>query len=192
MSTRPIFIERLNLALQDEADLRQEIVFLALDLISGRMMEIASLYAWLLRNGLSGERISRGFKEHAVELPFIGINLYPMFTDKKLIRNSAGRTAHSHALRAEANWSTTRADSTGNVIARRFLFRKPRRWAVCETEGLAAMIRSARRRGVTGSGCSTGRIHLVASLRTGDVGLSARDQVARFIFETNGLWDLDE
>lgn len=74
--------------LQDEADLRQEIVFLALDLISGRINSSHPLYAWLLRHKFSEQEMI-WFAEHAIELPLIGINLYPMFTQKKLVRTAA-------------------------------------------------------------------------------------------------------
>ena len=75
--------------LQEEADLRQEIVFLALDLISGRITSSHALYPWLLRHKFT-ERELGWFIDHAIELPFIGINLYPMFTQKKLVRTSTG------------------------------------------------------------------------------------------------------
>lgn len=75
--------------LQSEADHRQEIVFLALDLISGKIGPSHSLYAWLLRQKMREDELA-WFQAHAIELPFIGINLYPMFTQKKLVRTAAG------------------------------------------------------------------------------------------------------
>lgn len=76
-------------ALEEETSKRQEIVFLALDLVSGRVTPDHSLYSWLLHNGATAADLE-WFVEHAVELPVVGINLYPMFTLKRL-RRSPGR-----------------------------------------------------------------------------------------------------
>jgi beta-glucosidase/6-phospho-beta-glucosidase/beta-galactosidase len=71
--------------LTDEAARRQEIVFLALDLVSGRIGEGHPLHKWLLANGASGADLDY-FRERAVPLDVIGMNLYPMFTQKRLVR----------------------------------------------------------------------------------------------------------
>jgi beta-glucosidase len=76
-------------ALVPEASRRQEIVFLALDLISGRVRSDHSLYSWLLAQGCSVAQLE-WFQQHALELDLIGINLYPLFSEKRLVR-SAGR-----------------------------------------------------------------------------------------------------
>ena len=78
-------------ALATEASHRQELVFLALDLVSGRVTPGHSLYGWLQRHGTTDEELT-WYAKHAVNLPFIGINLYPMFTRKVLTRTSRGRT----------------------------------------------------------------------------------------------------
>lgn len=75
---------------QDTARHRQEIVFLALDLVSGRVRPDHALWSWLLRHG-AGEQDLAWFATRAVDLPLIGLNLYPMFTLKKLRRSPAGR-----------------------------------------------------------------------------------------------------
>ena len=74
-----------------ESDHRQELVFLALDLISGRVDSNHPLAPWLRRQNLAESELS-WFREHAVPLPFIGINLYPMFTKKVLSRTARGHT----------------------------------------------------------------------------------------------------
>jgi beta-glucosidase len=76
--------------LQAEASHRQELVFFALDLISGRIGQGHALYGWLLKQGASETDLA-WFREHAVTLPFIGMNLYPMFTKKVLSRTVSGR-----------------------------------------------------------------------------------------------------
>ncbi|MDB6122421.1 MAG: glycosyl hydrolase family protein [Pedosphaera sp.] len=76
-------------ALEDEVRRRQEIVFLALDLISGRIVPGHPLYEWLLKQGVRDESLV-WFKEHAIDLPLIGINLYPMYSRKILYSSPQG------------------------------------------------------------------------------------------------------
>ncbi len=73
-----------------EAAFRQNLVFLALDLISGRVTEIHPLAVWLRKRGFT-EADFEWFQRRAIELPFIGINLYPMFTYKEVSRSAEGR-----------------------------------------------------------------------------------------------------
>ncbi len=68
---------------------RQEIVFLALDLISGRVRPGHPLQSWLLQHG-TAEADLAWFQERAIDLPLIGINLYPMFTGKVGRRDARG------------------------------------------------------------------------------------------------------
>ena len=76
-------------ALAAEAAHRQEIVFLALDLISGRVAPGHALWSWLQKHGAT-ERDLGWFLNRAVDLPLVGINLYPMFTLKTLRRTPSG------------------------------------------------------------------------------------------------------
>ncbi|HEY9154015.1 MAG TPA: family 1 glycosylhydrolase [Opitutaceae bacterium] len=73
-----------------EAKFRQQLVFLALDLVSGRIDEKHQLFHWLRKHGMT-EADFAWFREHGVELPLVGINLYPMFTYKELSRTAQGR-----------------------------------------------------------------------------------------------------
>lgn len=75
--------------LQQEASRRQEIVFLALDLVSGRVTKEHPLYAWLVSNGLTEAQLE-WFVANKVEVPIIGINLYPLFSRKVLSRSPRG------------------------------------------------------------------------------------------------------
>lgn len=75
--------ESAEAELQPEVQRRQEIVFLALDLISGRVTSEHTLYQWLLANGLNVPQLE-WFQENKISLRLIGINLYPMFTRKSL------------------------------------------------------------------------------------------------------------
>ncbi len=76
--------------LEPEVSLRQNVVFLALDLISGRVVEKHPLYEWLRARGASAEAIE-AFAQAPTPPEVIGLNLYPMFTRKRLLRDAAGR-----------------------------------------------------------------------------------------------------
>jgi beta-glucosidase len=75
--------------LADEAARRQEIVFLALDLVSGRVGPDHPLHGWLLRTGATPAELT-WFEEHAIALDLVGINLYPLFSLKRLVRGGSG------------------------------------------------------------------------------------------------------
>lgn len=91
----PVHVDATDLLRTDDPSLeadaheRQEIVFLALDLVSGRVAPGHALWSWLLRHGATEGELA-WFQRHAVALPLIGLNLYPMFTLKNLRRTAAG------------------------------------------------------------------------------------------------------
>jgi hypothetical protein len=70
--------------LQDEAARRQDIVFLPLDLVTGRVREGHALHGWLLHNGADECALDQ-LAADAVALDVVGLNLYPMFSDKELV-----------------------------------------------------------------------------------------------------------
>jgi beta-glucosidase/6-phospho-beta-glucosidase/beta-galactosidase len=72
-----------------EAERRQAIVFLALDLLSGQVLSDHPLYRWLLAQGAKEAEIA-WFADNAAEPDWIGINLYPMFSDKRFVRTLSG------------------------------------------------------------------------------------------------------
>ena len=76
--------------LEHEARLRQNIVFLALDLICGRIDESHPLRSWLVRHGATDAELD-AFLRDPCPVPIIGLNLYPMFTQKTLHRDARGR-----------------------------------------------------------------------------------------------------
>ncbi len=78
-------------SLESEARHRQELVFLALDLVSGRVRPGHAQYEWLLAHGAREAELA-WFSEHPVPLPLLGINLYPMFSRKVLYRTNAGHS----------------------------------------------------------------------------------------------------
>jgi beta-glucosidase/6-phospho-beta-glucosidase/beta-galactosidase len=76
-------------ALVGEAARRQELVFLALDLVNGRVRPGHGLYPWLRLRGVADEDL-RWFEERAVDLDVIGLNLYPLFSRKRLVQTPRG------------------------------------------------------------------------------------------------------
>lgn len=84
--------------LQPEVAQRQEIVFLALDLISGRIVPGHPLFNWLRKQGASDQSLV-WFQQHQVTLDLIGINMYPMFS-RKVLRPS------SHGLRTQMPYAS--------------------------------------------------------------------------------------
>jgi len=77
--------ESQDVGLADEVARRQEIVFLALDLVSGRVKADHPLWSWLFKNGVTEQDLV-WFVERKIELDVIGINLYPLFSQKILKR----------------------------------------------------------------------------------------------------------
>jgi beta-glucosidase len=67
---------------------RQALVFLSLDLVSGRVDSGHPLHSWLLAHGAS-PRDLEWFEENAIELDVVGMNLYPLFS-RKILKRSAG------------------------------------------------------------------------------------------------------
>ncbi|HEY2772421.1 MAG TPA: family 1 glycosylhydrolase [Candidatus Binatia bacterium] len=75
--------------LEREAGRRQDIVFLALDLVTGRIDDRHSLHSWLLTNGVSEAELG-WFRDRALTIDLLGLNLYPLFTRKRLLRTPRG------------------------------------------------------------------------------------------------------
>ncbi|HET7203143.1 MAG TPA: family 1 glycosylhydrolase [Steroidobacteraceae bacterium] len=75
--------------LEREAARRQEIVFLALDLVSGGVRPGHALFDWLLANGAQTADLE-WFASGSVRPDLIGINLYPLFSGKRLVRTRDG------------------------------------------------------------------------------------------------------
>src|SRR5205823_5487269 len=76
-------------ALSAEARLRQDLVFLALDLVQGRVIADHALSPWLERHGIRAEQLN-WFLANAVRPDVIGYNMYPMFSRKIVTRSSRG------------------------------------------------------------------------------------------------------
>jgi beta-glucosidase/6-phospho-beta-glucosidase/beta-galactosidase len=76
-------------SLEEEVRFRQELVFLALDLVLGRVEEAHPLRQWLRRHGIPDVDIE-WFRRNQAQPAIIGINEYPMFSHKQLRRGPKG------------------------------------------------------------------------------------------------------
>ena len=65
----------------EEAGWRQSLVYLALDLVTGRVDAAHPLTDWLMENGATEEDFA-WFRAHPADPDIVGINLYPMFSRK--------------------------------------------------------------------------------------------------------------
>jgi len=79
--------------MENQVRLRQEIVFLALDLMHSKVQERHPLWSWLLKNHISENEIS-WFEGKTTRPDILGINMYPMFTQKELFERS-GRVRYA-------------------------------------------------------------------------------------------------
>ncbi|HMJ89540.1 MAG TPA: hypothetical protein VK530_06970, partial [Candidatus Acidoferrum sp.] len=174
--------------LADEVFRRQEIVFLALDLVSGRIDEHHSLYTWLLKNGLTANDLD-WFHEHAVELPVIGINLYPMFSRKILTRGERGlrirmpyATSEIVERLAELYWIRYRAPLMISETASVGSSKRRCDWLESSVEAT----RRVRERGIPLVGYTWWPMFALVTwaYRQGE-------QEAAFYLKQMGFWDLD-
>jgi hypothetical protein len=190
----PVHVDATDLYHSDDPELapeverRQEIVFLALDLVSGRVKSEHPLRSWLLGRGAGDEELA-WFLEEPIELPIVGLNLYPMFTQKRLARTARGlRTSMPYAdgdLLARLGrlyWSRYRRPMMVTETAARGPVLRRRRWL----DASVAAVRALRSEGVPLVGYTWWPMFaLVAwAYRQGE-----RDP--RQYLVQMGLWDLD-
>jgi beta-glucosidase/6-phospho-beta-glucosidase/beta-galactosidase len=76
-------------SLAAQAALRQQLVFLPLDLVTGRVDARHPLRDWLSRHGAADAEID-AFATDPVGIDVLGINLYPLFSLKRLVRTRSG------------------------------------------------------------------------------------------------------
>jgi beta-glucosidase len=179
--------ETADRALLPEAAQRQEIVFLALDLVSGRVTEEHKLWSWLLKNGVDQKHLD-WFQENATTLHFIGINLYPMFSRKILKRDSHGlrmsmpysdaniieRLAQLYFTRYQCPLFISETASVGSIARRE-------RWL----EDSILAVRRTRERGIPLMGCTWWPLFALVTwaYRQGT-------HPAAYYLKQMGLWDL--
>ncbi len=76
-------------SLAEAVRFRQELVFLALDLVLGRVGDAHPLRGWLRARGIAETEID-WFQRHRARPDVIGVNMYPMFSQKRLWRDARG------------------------------------------------------------------------------------------------------
>lgn len=176
-------------ALEPEARHRQELVFLALDLVSGRIEAAHPLHSWLIHHGVREDELE-WFRSHALPLPFIGLNLYPMFTNKIFTRTMTGRvrlkmeyaTGHLVETLGELYWRRYRAPVFVSETAATGSVRRRRDWMDTSILG----VRRLRERGIPLVGYTWWPLFALVTwaYRQGH-------QPAEYYFKQMGLWDLD-
>ena len=175
-------------ALAAEAAHRQDLVFLALDLITGRVGPGHALFEWLLSLGVE-PRALEALAGRAVRLDLLGINLYPMFSQKWL--TGGGRRTRIRMRYAGADIVERLADlywqryatplfisetaSVGSVARRR-------RWLDDSVQAVARV----RARGVPLVGYTWWPLFALV----GWAWREGRLPVDRYLLQM-GLWDLD-
>jgi hypothetical protein len=161
-------------------------VFLALDLLAGRVDRAHPLAGWLAAQG-APEAELEAFRAEPLALDLVGINLYPMFTSKRLFR--AGGRLRSRMTPAGPELVEWLADRYAARYARPLFItetaaigRRRRAWL----EGSVAAVARLRARGVPVVGYTWWPLFaLVAwAYRQG-----ARPLESHLL--QMGLWDLD-
>ncbi|ACB76900.1 family 1 glycosylhydrolase [Opitutus terrae] len=172
-----------------EAEHRQAIVFLALDLISGRITDDHPLFGWLLSHGTTEGELA-WFRDHAVPLPWLGLNLYPMFTRKVLQRTASGHTRISMIYSTEQlvedvtrlYWERYHAPLLISETASSGSIRKRRLWL----DGSARAVQRLRAEGVPLLGYTWWPLFALVTW-----GYRQGDLPPQSYFRQMGLWDLD-
>jgi beta-glucosidase len=188
-------VDATDLYVAEEASLaaaarqRQDIVFLALDLITGRIDQEHSLWRWLLHHGAAEEELE-WFQKHAVELHLVGINLYPMFTLKSGRRTTAG-TIRWRMFYAPAEiveqlgamyWERYHAAVFVSETASVGTVQRRREWL----DDSVAAVRRLRERGVPLVGYTWWPLFALVTW-----GYRQGTHPASYYLKQMGLWDLD-
>jgi beta-glucosidase/6-phospho-beta-glucosidase/beta-galactosidase len=173
--------------LADEVARRQEMVFLSLDLITGRVRPGHRLYEWLLATGTGAGEL-QWFEERAVELDLVGINLYPLFSQKRLVRSPRGlrirmpyATADIVERLAELYWERYRRPLFISETASEGSLARRRAWL----DSSIAAVRRVRRRGVPLVGYTWWPLFALVTWAYRE-GKKAPDEYLKQM----GLWDL--
>jgi beta-glucosidase len=176
-----------SLELIPEVQRRQEIVFLALDLIGGRVDSAHPLWQWLRANAVQEHELD-WFFSNKIDLDIIGINMYPMFTVKEILQKSGKARIRMHygaktmvERLAELYWERYQRPLMITETASLGSARRRIRWL----EESVDSIRLCRGRGILVIGYTWWPMYgLVAwSYRQG------RRPMERYILQM-GLWDL--
>jgi beta-glucosidase/6-phospho-beta-glucosidase/beta-galactosidase len=173
-------------ALAEEVHRRQEIGFLSLDLAAGKVDQSHSLREWLRRNGATDADLD-WFRERALLPDLIGLNMYPMFSRKRLVRSS-------HGLRSQMPYAT---GDLVEQVATRYWERYGLPMMISETaarkhrrmewlEASLASVRRTRERGIPLVGYTWWPMFALVAWAYRQSNRPVRDYL-----EQMGLWDLE-
>jgi beta-glucosidase/6-phospho-beta-glucosidase/beta-galactosidase len=174
--------------LQSEADRRQQMVFLPLDLLMGRVGEDHALYPWLIAKGASVEELA-WFQRSPVEPDILGLNFYPMFSNLTVVRSGSRTRVRQKRGAAsllrdaiEPHWERYRLPIMITETADRGSVRRREAWLAESVEE----VRKLRVEGVPVIGYTWWPMisHIAWAFRQGT------KDVANYV-EKMGLWDLD-
>jgi beta-glucosidase len=175
-------------ALAEEVERRQQIGFLALDLASGRVTEEHPLRTWLLRHGAREAELD-WFRQRALRLDLIGLNMYPMFSDKRLARSPRGLrirmpygTPEMVEQLVELYWQHYRLPMMITETAARGPVYRRRAWL----EGSVGAIRRLRERGIPVVGYTWWPMFALVAWA-----YRQSHKPVQHYLEQMGLWDLD-
>lgn len=174
--------------LAGEVKLRQEIGFLALDLATGRMSSAHPLHGWLLRHGASSADLA-WFEAASIQPDLIGLNMYPMFSGKRLVRSPRGlRTQMPYAAPAiveqiaELYWERYGLPMMISETAARGSHARRHAWLVGSVEAIARL----RSRGIPLVGYTWWPMFALVAWA-----YRQSDRPVRDYLEQMGLWDLE-
>jgi hypothetical protein len=175
-------------ALEGEVALRQEIGFLALDLAAGRVNAGHPLWAWLLKHGASDADLN-WFLGRPIQPDLVGLNMYPMFSGKKLVRSPRGLRAQMPYASpeiveriGELYWNRYGLPMMISETAARGSFARRRAWL----DGSVAAIGRLRGRGIPLVGYTWWPMFALVAWA-----YRQSDRPVRDYLEQMGLWDLE-
>lgn len=175
-------------ALAEEVTRRQEIGFLSLDLAAGRIQGDHLLVDWLLKNGATEADLAE-FTQSALLPDLIGLNMYPMFSCKRLVRSPRGlRSQMPYADAslvervAELYWERYQLPLMISETAARGSIAQRRKWL----DGSVDAIRRVRERGIPLVGYTWWPMFALVAWAYRQSNRPASDYL-----EQMGLWDLE-
>lgn len=175
-------------SLQSDVDHRQQMVFLPLDLLMGRVSEDYPLYRWLIAKGASATDL-HWHQMSPVEPDIVGLNFYPMFSNMTVVRSGAGvrvqQKRGAAGLVRDAtipHWERYRLPIMITETADRGSVRRREKWLIESVEEVGKL----RAEGVLVIGYTWWPMisHIAWAYRQG-----TRD-IADYV-EKMGLWDID-
>ncbi|AIE84274.1 glycoside hydrolase family 1 [Fimbriimonas ginsengisoli Gsoil 348] len=71
--------------MEPQVEFRRDLIYLATDLVTGRVEPGHRLFDWLRKNGIRESQLE-WLSQHSIEPDVLGVNLYPMFSRREVFR----------------------------------------------------------------------------------------------------------